>query len=134
MAGPLVTRYVDASVTTPAGTAIASPQTTSVDLGAVVALSAQLIVPPGHSGLTGWRVVYSGTVILPFNLPAQWVIADSYMNEFVIDHEVDRTLQIITYNLGVYPHTHYCRFKVTNLPDRETAPFRLLTIPGSAGR
>lgn len=61
-------RIVRARLTVPRVTLPAVPVTFRVDVGGVVLLrQTRVIIPQGHAGLTGFRVDYSGTTILPYS-------------------------------------------------------------------
>lgn len=128
MGGPLVTRYITAYVTTVAGTAQASPKTTTVNLGDLILISVHLQIPSGHCGLTGWRIDYSGVTIVPFNNPPTFIVGDDDHLDFDTDYEVGNALKIITYNTDIYDHTHYATLKVTDLNTPRPAPFIPLVI------
>ncbi len=128
MGGSLATRYVVANITTPAGTATNTPLTTAVPLGDLTLVSAHLRIPSGHCGLTGWRIDYSGSTIVPYSNPPAYIIGDDDKLDFDVDYEVGNTLNIVTYNLDVYAHTHYAVLKVHDLAQPEPPVFTPLTI------
>ena len=128
MAGAITERYIVANILTPAGTTAAAPQSTAIDLGDVMLLTARLHIPSGHCGLTGWRIDFSGVTILPYSNPSAWLIGDNDRELFQVDYEVGNTLKIVTYNTDIYDHTHYCTFKVTELPAQVSVGFTPLSI------
>lgn len=113
----LKTRYIDATVTTPVGTAIAAPQKVTIALGIVMLLAVRLTIPTGHHGLTGWRMDLANVTVVPYGGLTQWVIGDGEILDFTFESEVGLGLQVVTYNLGQYPHVHVARCKVQDLPD-----------------
>lgn len=128
MAGPFTVRYVPLTVTTPAGTAIGAPQTTPVPIFEVVLLDVHLIVPHGHSGLTGIRFVLSQQQILPWDNGPTWIVGDRIDTVFEVNNEVGSLLNVVTYNTDIFDHKHYLLFKVTDIPQAEAAPLQLLDI------
>lgn len=135
MARTISSRYVAVTVTTPAGTAIAAPQTTAVNLGDVILLGVQLKIPPGHAGATGWKLTEAGNALVPWQDGGGWVIGDDDDLWFDVNSEVAGGLAIVTYNVGAYPHTHYAIAKVTDLAGSATssAPAPTLTlVPNNA--
>lgn len=114
--GALHTRYIDATVTTPAQTTQAAPQSTTVVLGTVVLLEAHLVIPPGASGLTGWQLRLANVQVVPYGPEGSYVIGDDDKLDFTFERVVGLGLVVRTYNLGQYPHLHICRMKVTDLP------------------
>lgn len=111
-------RVVD--VTTPAGTTQSAPQITAVDLGDALVNSVYLRIPPGHGGLTGWQLQKSGNALVPFDQLDGWITGDNEVATFVINTEITTGLAIVTYNIGTYPHTHYCRFNYTPISATST--------------
>lgn len=106
--------YFPVTVTTPAGTAKASPLSTLVAVPPALLTCVDLLIPAGHAGQTGFRVVYSGQVILPFNGSdaVAWIVGDDDHTTFDLAFPVSTQLRIQTYNTGVFDHSHYVRFKV----------------------
>lgn len=123
MSGALRTRYIDVTVSTPVATLRTAPQSTAFAIPDLQVISAHLTIPAGHTYLTGWRIDLAGVTIVPYSNPSAWVIDDDAKLDFDIDHEVGSRLEIVTYNIGQYPHTHYCRLKVMDiLPDDSGRP------------
>lgn len=112
--GSLHTRYIDATVTTPAGTAIAAPQSTTILLGQLILLEAHLVIPPGHVGLTGWQLAFANQQVIPYGPAGAFVLGDDDKLDFTFERAVGNGLVVRTYNLGQYPHAHLCRMKVTD--------------------
>lgn len=114
--GTLHTRYIDATVTTPAQTLQAAPQNTTIVLGQVVLLETHLVIPIGHAGLTGWQLRLANQQVVPYGPEGAFVLGDDDKLDFVFERVVGLGLVVRTYNLGQYDHTHICRMKVTDLP------------------
>lgn len=105
-------RYIVQVVTTPAGTAQASPQTTSFNPGLVTLAELQIVIPDGHAGQTGIAVVYDNLPIIPWGLPIGYVIGNNEEPAFPLDMTIGHALQVWTYNTGAFDHKHYLRYKV----------------------
>lgn len=87
-------------------------------------------IPPGHNGRTGIRIVYHGTVIIPWSLTG-WIIASGETFTFDWDDEIMSTgLVVETYNTDITVHNFYLRAKV--LPTVEPAPASLTGNTGGA--
>lgn len=129
MGGALQTRYITVNISTPINTTPDAPLRTTVNLGGMILASIHLLIPAGHAGLTGWRLDYSGTTIIPYNMPASWIIGDDDKLDFEVDYEVGNTLSIVTYNTDVaYPHIHYATMKVRDLTDAPARTFTPLVV------
>lgn len=120
--GALHTRYIDATVSTPAGTTIAAPQDTVIALGTMILLEIHLVIPPGHSGLTGWQTRLANVQVVPFGPLGTFIRGDDDKLDFTFERVVGNGLVVRTYNLGQYAHEHLCRMKITDLPTPEPAP------------
>lgn len=116
MAGQNPDRYVSYSITTPAGTAIATPLNTPLNLADCQIVSAQILIPAGHSGVTGIQLVESGGVILPFGNPGTWIIGDDRDIPLTLNVQSSTAMSWRTYNLGNYPHTHTILLHTVDLP------------------
>ena len=110
----MTTRIWETQITVPAGTAIASPVTQSWVTEDAYILSVELIVPPGHNGLTGIRVSKGDVQILPWSA-SSWIIANDYTRVFPVEDYIPTLdMKIQAYNTGQYPHTFYLRQYVTD--------------------
>lgn len=114
--GSLHTRYIDATVTTPAQTLTTAPQRTTIVLGQVILVEAHLAIPAGHAGLTGWQLRLANQQVVPYGPEGSYVTGDDDRLDFEFERIVGLGLVVQTYNTGQYPHTHNCRMKVTDLP------------------
>jgi hypothetical protein len=114
--------YVPFSVTTPPGTPIATPLATTIPIPHGWLEQVDLQIPPGHGGFTGIRFVLSGITILPYSTPGQWIVGNDLHQLFDVPIEVDTLFRVNTYNTGVYPHTHYVRFRLRQLPATAALP------------
>ncbi len=125
--------YVPGQVTTPVGTQIAAPITTTLPTVPGQLVSVHLTIPRGHAGLTGWRLLLAQQQIIPYSAASTWVLGDGHDYVFDTDIEVGPNLQVVTYNIGNFPHTHYMRFKIARLaqPVAKT-PLRIVPITAKA--
>lgn len=99
-------------VTTAAGTAIASPQTTALSFNQGIVQKLEILIPPGPSGLVGFRIRHSAQVVIP-NSGNGWIIGDNEKIEWPLEkYPVGNKWTIQTYNTDVFPHTLYLRLLV----------------------
>jgi len=108
-------RYYQATVTTNPGVTSLAPLTTAVILENALLVDIEILIPTGHTGLTGVRVRQSGQQILPFG-SSSFIVADDYLRIFDINTEVGaRSISVQSYNNDIYQHTHYLRFHIRDL-------------------
>lgn len=99
-------------VTIPAGTAIASAQTTALNFNMGVVQKIEILIPPGPSGLVGFRIRHSAQTVIPHS-GSGWIIADDEKIEWPLENfPVGNKWTIQAYNTDVFPHTLYLRFLV----------------------
>lgn len=96
-------------VTVPLGTLQAAPTSTQWDLGNVVVETLEIMVPKGHSGLTGIHVDYQGVPLVPFSLPATFLVAADETITVPLDLEIGAPLTIVAYNTDQFDHAFYLR-------------------------
>jgi hypothetical protein len=102
-------RVYEGDLVVPAGTPAAAPSVFVFDLPDGILQRITLVVPAGHSGLTGVQLTLAGTPIVPYGV-LPWIIADDYTDSWEIDQEVNGgQVRLQGYNLDVYPHTFYVR-------------------------
>lgn len=106
-------RYTVEDVTTPAGTPLDTPQTTSLSLGWCNLNRIDLRIPPGPSGLAGVSIVQAGTQLWPWGDYGTWIVGDDEQYSIDINVEIDSGISILTYNTDVYQHTMYFKFLFT---------------------
>lgn len=100
-------------VTVPAGTAISAPQNTSLSFLDGHVTKIEVRIPPGPSGLVGFRFVHSQQVIIPFS-GTTWIVADDEKLEWPVEgYPTNDDWSVRAYNTDIYPHTLYIRFLVT---------------------
>jgi hypothetical protein len=124
-------RYYQETLSVPSGTASAAPVTTAVVLENATLVDVEIIVPPGHQGLTGIRVRMSGQQVLPWANDS-WIVADDYRRVFDVDTQIGaRAVSLQGYNTDVFPHTFYVRFHIRSVGVVGTLPSD--TLPGGIG-
>lgn len=98
------------AVTIPAGTPIGAPVTVPCVLPTRIIRSIRWRVPPGHKGLTGWRVLSSNTQVIPASAGA-WMVTDAQSGTFDLPGLPDSgDWQVAGYNTGSFAHTVYVTF------------------------
>lgn len=108
----MASRIETFDVTIPAATAIATPQSTALPFNEGVVQRLEIRVPPGPSGLMGFRITHSGEVVIPNNRD-NWIITDDEKIPWDLDdYPVGSAWGITAYNTDIYPHTVYLRFLV----------------------
>lgn len=108
--------------TIPAGTPDSAPAFLDVSFPPRIVDAIQVVVPPGPSGLVGWRILAGGVVVIPF-LSADWVITAAENITWPLDAYPDSgSWQLQGYNTGTQDHTVYFRFLVTALTSSTPAP------------
>lgn len=104
------------AITIAAGTAIASPATTAFNWRDGIIERMEIRVPPGPSGLVGFRILHSGQQVIPFQ-GTDWIITDSEILSWDLqNYPTGNKWSVRAYNLDLYPHTLYFRFLVRELP------------------
>lgn len=133
MAGPQPVRYLPYTITTPAFTARTAPLSTPLGVSLVTLLSVQIMLPPGHSGLTGIRLDTSGGTILPFSPTPAWITGDGRDILFDLDVQSDDRMVWFTYNDDVNVHAHYLLLKVVDLAERAVTAAAIPSLVGLSG-
>lgn len=110
-------RYYHFHPTIPIATPASAPISTTVDVGALVVVEEiRVIIPAGHAGLTGVRLDYAGQTILPWGLPAGWLIGND--SDWLFDMgylEVGAGMTIVGYNTDGIAHGFDVTFKVRDI-------------------
>lgn len=105
-------RTVAVQVDVPAATTSSAPQKTTIDLGDVYIIEAELRVPQGHNGLTGIALVYDGQGLFPWATPVAYIVGNAETIKHEIGFPVGHAAQFWAYNTGAYQHSFYWRLKV----------------------
>lgn len=115
-------------VTVPAGTLEAAPQITALPIALGIVTDIEVLVPPGPSGLVGWRVQHSQETVIPYN-SAEWIVTDGEVIKWPLRHfPVGNAWRMAAYNLDIYPHTMYVRMLVDNTQRATSSAIALLPI------
>lgn len=103
-------------VTCPPNTPQASAPETLLSMLPGIVRTMQIIVPPGHNGLTGLAIAQAHQVIIPAS-GSTWIIGDDDKIDWPLDGYLDAdTWSAFAYNLDpVYPHSWYLRMLVDEL-------------------
>lgn len=110
------------TVTIPAGTAIASPVTTSVAFPVRVVRSVDWRIPPGALGVMGWKLAMGGVQLVPYQSDT-WVIDDGTGGSFTLDGYPDSgAWQVIGYNTGAFQHSVFLTFHLDLVEPRRPVP------------
>lgn len=97
-------------VTIPAGTTEADPYTEDVTMPPRLVTAVHWRVPPGPSGLMGWRLTMSGGVaVIPTG--GGWIITDDDAETWNLTGQPDGGYwQVSGYNTGAHDHSVYVDF------------------------
>ena len=97
-------------VTIPAGTLITAPLVVATKIPFRRVTAIRWTVPPGPSGLAGWRVLMSGVQLVP-NQPGTWIVRDNHTHAAEYDNlpETD-AWSVAGYNTGTFAHTLYVTY------------------------
>lgn len=99
-------------VTTPAGTAKASPLVTDLGLDVGQVLHVDIEIPPGHAGLTGIQLRIAGGQVIPLT-PGTYLVGDGRTFEWNLTDQLDSgAWQAYTYNTDIYDHSHNVTFSI----------------------
>lgn len=120
-------------VTIPAGTPKTAPVQVNTRFPARRVDEIRWTVPPGPSGLAGWRITMGGVQVVPANLGG-WIVRDGDVSGHALSKlPTTGAWDVTGYNTGKYPHTLYITFltAVIEAPPRLIVPFALdLLQPG----
>lgn len=118
------------TITIPAGTTIAAPQTTALALRDAVLERIEVRIPPGPSGLVGFAFLHSGQQVIPFR-GGDWVITDDESLDWSTEnYPTGNKWSLRGYNTDIYPHTLYLRLHFREiLPLAPTAGQPLSIVP-----
>lgn len=120
------------AVTVPAGTAVAAPQTTTLSFNRGIVQQIEILIPPGPSGLVGFRILHSSDVVIPYDR-TQWIIADNEVIKWPLENfPTGQAWALRAYNTDVFDHTLYVRLQV-NETTRVMAPVAQLVYIAPGG-
>lgn len=101
--------------TFPAGTALATPLTVNMAFPPRAVDVLEITVPPGPSGLMGFRITMGGTSVLPIQ-PNTWLVTDDDKIVWELNGLPNSgAWQIQGYNTDEYDHSVYVRFLVSQV-------------------
>jgi hypothetical protein len=116
------------TVTIAAGTAIAAAVTTTFTWNDGIVERFEVLVPPGPSGLVGFRIHHSGQQVIPFR-STDWIIADGESLSWdVQNYPTGNKWACRAYNLGIYPHSLYFRVHIRELPKPVVGPVAIIPV------
>lgn len=124
----MATRIEPFAVTTPAGTAIVAYQVTPLPFREGDVTRIEIVVPPGPSGLVGFRVAHSGQSVVPYT-DERWIVTDDEKLTWELTNlPHGEAWELWSYNLDVYDHTIYLRIHVNDAMPIAVAPPRYVPI------
>ena len=94
----------------PTGATSQNPASYQPGFGDLWVDTIQIVIPPGHRGLTGIQITNGGTPILPWGQGTGYLIGDDDKLSYDIGCELDSSLSINAYNTDVFRHNFYLRF------------------------
>lgn len=107
--GPLIRAY-QVSVTVATGSTSAAPVTTPIVIDDIYCYSVEVEVPDGPAGLMGFYIQYASTQIVPWGPNGTYLRVDDYEHTYPVEAELGKSLAVVAYNTGAWPHTIYMRF------------------------
>lgn len=101
--------------TFPAGTSQSTPLTVAISFPPRVVNTLEIIVPPGPSGLMGFRISMGGVPVLPIQANT-WLVTDDDKIVWPLDgFPTSGAWQIQGYNTDEYDHSVYLRWLVSQV-------------------
>lgn len=127
----MATRIEPFEVLTPKGTLQASFLTTPLSLQDGRVERVEILVPPGPSGLVGFKLAHSGQSVIPIK-SSTWNIADGVKFDWPLNnYPTGDSWELWTYNTDVYDHTIYVWLHVMDFGAEDiVAPVPLSISPG----
>lgn len=129
----MATRIEPFEVLTPRGTLEASFQRTALPFQDGRVERIEILVPPGPSGLVGFKVAHSNQSVIPIS-SSTWNIADGVKFDWQLTNfPTGDAWELWTYNTDVYDHTLYLWFHVHDF-EADSVPMAvpLAITPGGA--
>lgn len=120
-------QFLTVKVTCTKGTAQASPQVNTWNIGNVSLYSLTVRVPNGHVGLTGIVLLYNGIAIFPWGQPPGYLVTNyETVKQDFSREEISSPLTIQTYNTDMFDHSFFIRADIdqelVSTADVGTAP------------
>jgi len=118
-------------VTIPAGTPESAPYVQDIYFPPRVVVAVSWRVPPGPSGLMGWRLTMNdGVAVIPYG--GGWIVADDQYQTWNLANLPDSGYWEVTgYNTGTYPHSVFLDFQLELVQQAVSSP-ALVSVPGAA--
>lgn len=113
MADPVLNPvYRSVDFTVAHSTTAAAPASQTVSFGTVMVLQVELLIPPGHNGLTGFALRYAGERLLP-KAATEFIVGDNLDRFYDFRFPVSAPLTLVGYNTdATYGHTFHLTFKL----------------------
>lgn len=129
----MANRLYKLDFTVPANTPKTAPITTPFTLEDAILVSMTIVVPPGHVGLTGIRIVRSQQQVIPFgNL--SFLVMDNEKLEIDLNEEIQRKALVASaFNTDIFPHTFYIRAVIADLGSSTSQQQSILPASLSTG-
>lgn len=109
-------------VTVPAGTLITAPFSAVIPLEDNQLLSVTVVVPDGHCGLTGIRLLQSQQQVFPW-ANNSYIVANDERIVYDYKDEIQASGMVAEgFNTDIFDHSFYFRFTITNLPEPGAEP------------
>ena len=100
------------TVTTPAGTPVNAPVVTALPLEDARISEIRIVIPSGHVGLTGIRLLQAQQQIWPW-ANSQYLVGNDRVVPVPFNADITITgLQAQSYNTGTFTHHHYIEIVV----------------------
>lgn len=82
----------------------------------------ELIIPPGHNGLTGFRIMKGDVPLIPFTA-GTFIVANNYTRTFAIGEYIPtQDVKLQGFNTGNLPHSFYLHMAVENYEPAANRP------------
>lgn len=92
-----------------------NPGVAPVTLENAILVDVEIIIPPGHAGLTGIQIRQSGTGIIPF-ATNKFITGNDYSRVFPINTEIgSRAISVAVFNTDVFTHLFWVRFHLADI-------------------
>lgn len=126
MASERADRIEAFSILVPAGTTEAAPLEQALSFLEAELLELELIIPDGHSGLTGFALEHSGQQVIPATDGA-WIIGNDERIEWPLaGYPTGQHWRARAYNLDAHDHTFHLRLLLAELSRQERAGGRVV--------
>lgn len=115
-------RYYPLELVVPPQTTEAAPLSTVIPMENSLLVDIEVIIPDGHLGQTGVRILQSQQQILPWG-NRSWLRGNGYSRIFQVNEEIGaRAMSVQGYNIDFRQHTFLLRFHIRDIGDTQSAP------------